>query len=76
MLRQLLFDDDAALVPESAEQLQCLVREFGRVCERLKLRVNVDESKFMCVGQIVELSLRNINLNGERMEVVNSFKYL
>merc|ERR1711888_425040 len=32
ILSQLLFADDTALVAESAEQLQCLVREFGRVC--------------------------------------------
>ena len=48
------------------------VREFGRVCERRKLRVNVDKSKVMCVGENVEPSLLNIMLNGERMEVVNS----
>ena len=30
----------------------------------------------MCVGDIVEPSLMNIMLNGERIEVVNSFKYL
>ena len=76
MLSQLLFADDTALVAESAEQLQCLVRKFGRVCERRKLRVNVDKSKVMCVGEILEPSLLNIMLNGERMEVVNSFKYL
>ena len=32
VLSQLLFADDTALVAESAEQLQCLVSEFGRVC--------------------------------------------
>ena len=76
ILSQLLFADDTALVAESAEQLQCLVREFGRVCERRKLRVNVDKSKIMCVGVNVDPSLCNIRLNGERLEVVNSFKYL
>merc|ERR1712001_819488 len=76
ILSQLLFADDTALVAESAEQLQCLVREFGRVCERRKLRVNVEKSKVMSVGVNVETSLPNIMLNGERMEVVNSFKYL
>ena len=76
MLSQLLFADDTALVADSAEQLQCLVREFGRVCERRMLRVNVDKSKVMCVGVNVDPSLFNIMLNGERMEVVNSFKYL
>ena len=76
LLSQLLFADDTALVAESAEQLQCLVREFGRVCARQKLRVNVDKSKVMIVGEDVDPSLLNIRLNGERMEVVTSFKYL
>ena len=76
VLSQLLFADDTALVAESAEQLQCLVSEFGRVCKRRKLRVNVDKSKVMSVEVNVGPSLLNIVLNGERMEVVNSFKYL
>ena len=46
------------------------------MCERRKLRVNVDKSKVMCVGDILEPSLQNIMLNGERMEGVKSFKYL
>ena len=37
--------DDTALEAESAEQLQCLVTEVGRVCERRKLRVNVEGKK-------------------------------
>ena len=64
------------VVAESAEQLQCLVSEFGRVCKRRKLRVNVDKSKVMSVEVNVGPSMLNIVLNGERMEVVNSFKYL
>ena len=75
LLSQLLFADDTALVAESAEQLQCLVSEFGRVCDRRKLRVNVDKSKVMIVGENVDPSLLNIMLKGERMEVVTSFKY-
>merc|ERR1712002_202066 len=76
VLSQLLFADDTALVAESADQLQCLVKEFGRVCKRRKLRVNVDKSKVMSVGGIVEPPLLDIMLNSERMEVVSSFKYL
>ena len=72
MVSQLLFADDTALVAESAEQLQCLVREFGRVCKRRKLRVNVDKSKVMSVGGSEDPAILNIMLNRERMEVVNS----
>ena len=36
-LSQLMFADDMALVAESADEPQCFVREFVRVCERRKL---------------------------------------
>ena len=37
----MLFADDTALVADSEEKLCRLVSEFGRVCERKKLRVNI-----------------------------------
>ena len=40
-INQLLFADDTALVADSEDKLCRLVSEFGRVCERRKLRVNV-----------------------------------
>ena len=41
------FADDRALVADSEEKLCRLVSEFGRVCERRKLKVNVGKSKVM-----------------------------
>ena len=46
-INQLLFADDTALVADSKDKLYRLVSEFGRVCERRKLRVNVGKSKIM-----------------------------
>ena len=46
-INQLLFPDDRALVADSEEKLCRLVSEFGRVCERRELRVNVGKSKVM-----------------------------
>ena len=43
----LLFADDTALVADSEERLCRPVGEFGRVCKRRKLRVNVGKSKVM-----------------------------
>ena len=46
-INQLLFADDTALVADS-ESRSCvrrLVSEFGRVCDRRKLRVNVGRVK-------------------------------
>ena len=44
-INQLLFGDDTALVADSEQKLCRLVTEFGRVCDRRKLRVNVGKSK-------------------------------
>ena len=40
-INKLLFAGDTALVADSEEKFDRLVSEFGRVCERKKLRVNV-----------------------------------
>ena len=45
-INQLLFADDTALAANSEEKCRIL-SEFGRVCERRKLRVNVGKSKVM-----------------------------
>ena len=44
-LSQLLFTDDTALVLNFEEKLCRQVAEFGRVCERRKLKVNVGKSE-------------------------------
>ena len=46
-INQLLLANDAVLVTDSAEKLCRLVSEFGRVCERRMLRMNVCKSKVM-----------------------------
>ena len=46
-LNQLLFADDTVVVADSERKLCQLVTEFGRVCERRKLRVNVGKSTVM-----------------------------
>ena len=46
-INQLLFADDTALVADSEERLCRLVSEFGRVCERANLRVNVGKNNVM-----------------------------
>ena len=61
-INQLLFVDGTALVVDSEEQLCILVSEFGRVCERRKLRVNVYKSKV-------------VGPNGEPLEEVDCFKW-
>ncbi len=47
VLNQLLFADDTGLWADSESTLEQFVKDFGRVCERRKLRVNVGKSKVM-----------------------------
>lgn len=75
-LNQLLFADDTALVADSEEKLRQLVTEFGRVCERRKLRVNVGKSKVMKCTRRVDGGMMNVMLNGEILEEVDCFRYL
>ena len=75
-LNQILFADDTALVADSEEALQQLVTEFGRVCKRRKLKVNVEKSKVMRCSNEDPVPGLQIQLEGEQLEKVDSFKYL
>ena len=74
--KQLLFADDTALVADSEEKLCKLVSEFGRVCERRKLRVNVGKSKVMRCSRYGNGGRMHVILNGEPLEEVDCFMYL
>ena len=52
---ELIFTDDAALVADWIEQLQCLVTEIFWVCEGRKLGVNAKKSEVMAVREFVEV---------------------
>ena len=75
-LNQLLFADDTALVADSKEKLCRLVSEFGRVCEKRKLRMNVGKSKVMTCSMYGNGSRMNVILNGEPLDGVDCFMYL
>ena len=75
-INQLLFADDTALVADSEEKLCRLLSEYGRVCERKKLRVNVGKSKVMRCSRYGNLDRMHVILNGEPLEEVDCFKYL
>ena len=74
-INQLLFVDDTALVADSVK-LCSLVSEFGKVCERRKLKVNVGKSKFMRCLRYGNMGRMHVILNGAPLEEVNCFKYL
>ena len=51
-----------------------LVSEFGRVCERRKLKVNVGKSKVMRCSRYGNGDRMHVILNGETLEEVDCFK--
>ena len=53
-LCQVLFVDDTALVADLDCKLQKLVKNFSRVYERIKLKVNVNKSKVMHCSRRVD----------------------
>ena len=75
-INQLLFTDDTALVADSEEKMCRLVSEFGRVCERRKLRVNVGKSKVMRCSKYGNGGRMHEILNSEPLEEVDCFKNL
>ena len=75
-INKLLFADDTALVADSEEKMCRLVNEFGRVCERRKLRVNVGKSKVKRCSRYGNGDRMHVLLNGEPLEEVDCFKYL
>ena len=50
--------------------------EFGRACERRKLRVNVGKSKVMRCSRYGNGDQMHVILNGEPLEEVDCLKYL
>ena len=70
-INQLLFAYDTALVADLEEKLCRLVSEFGRVCERRKLRVNVGRSKVIGCSRYCNGDRMHLILNGEPLEEVD-----
>ena len=73
VINQLLFADDTTLVADSEERLCRLVSEFGRVCKRIKLRVNVGKSKVMRCSRYGNGGRMHVILNIEPLEEVDCF---
>ena len=71
-INQLLFADDTALVAELEEKLCRLVSEFGRVCARTKLRVNVvGKNKVARCSRYGNGGRMHVILSGESLEEVD-----
>ena len=73
-INQLLFADDTALVADSEEKLCSLVSEFGRVCKKRKLIVNVGKSTVTRCSRYGNLGRMHVILNSKPLEEEDCFK--
>ena len=64
------------LLADSEEKMCRLVSEFGRVCKRRKLSVNVGKSKVKRCSRYGIGGPMHVILNGKPLEEVDCFKYL
>ena len=71
-LNQLLFANDTVVVANSLRKLCQLVTEFGRECERRKLRGNVGKSKVTRCTRNKDGARLNVMLNGEALNPFSS----
>ena len=61
-------------IADSQKKLFRQMSEFGRVCERRKLRVNVYKSNVMSCSRYDNGGRMHVILNGEPLEEVDYFK--
>ena len=61
---------------DSEEKLSRLATEFGRGCERIKLRVNVGKSRVMRWSWYVNVGRMHVRQNGGPVEEVACLKYI
>ena len=52
------------------------MKEFGKVCKRRKLAVNVGKRKVIWIGKNREENVLDIQLDNARIEEVDCYKYL
>src|SRR6218665_3693675 len=71
-LTDLRYADDIVLLAESEEELQKIVNRLYQVGSEKGLLINIDKTKIMTLNG----KMRNIILNGSRLEQVSTFQYL
>ena len=74
--RRVLYADDAVLIANSREEHLHTADEFGRVCDRLRLVINVDKSKVLVVKLDQRPNVVKVKMSEEELEEVMELKYV
>ena len=73
-ISNLRYADDKALIENSKEALEHPTKNVNEVVKQLNLKLNVKKTNLMVAGSLKEG--HNIKIDGEKVEQVESFKYL
>ena len=70
----LRFADHMASLAEDERMLKNMLMELNERCEDYGMKINISKTKFMVIGR--KPKKINIQIKGESIEQVDSFKYL
>ena len=70
-INNLRYADDTTLMPESEEELKCLLMKVKEENEEVGLKLNIQKTKIMASGPITSREI-----DGETMETVRNFIFL
>ena len=73
----LLYADDTIIMAESPTELQLALDALGEYCQTWKLKINIDKTKIMGFTKgKTQTPVQDFWLNGEKLEMVDSYVYL
>ena len=73
----LLYADDTIIMAESPNELQLALNAVNDYCKTWKLKINIDKTKIIrFTKNKTQMPVQNFWLNGEKVEIVDSYVYL
>ena len=73
----LLYADDTIIMAESPNELQLALNAVNDYCKTWKLKINIDKTKIIrFTKNKTQMPVQNFWLNGEKVELVDSYVYL
>ena len=77
LIRELLYADDADFLAHSEADMQIIMNKFSNACDAFGLKISLKKTKVMFTPSPAEpYNEPNITVNGQRLDVVDTFVYL
>ena len=75
-MRELLFEDDSALIAHSAEEIQRTVAAFANASSKFGLKINIKKTEVMFQPNSTTTMEEDINVDETTLNHVKEFTYL